>query len=394
MKMARKTTASAWAPMLCGTIDTPPDDGEWYIEPKLDGWRCIAGRHDDGVWLEARSGARLTTVPYINEDIAAGFPADTVLDGELVSTITGLRHGETSWNQCQTVLSRNRVHVVTPESPALIYVVFDVLVYDGVDYRGECYAARRELLERHFGTHGKRSPLVQLNPAVPSSQEALDAILDAGMEGAVVKRLSATYAAGRRDRQFKIKPQDTEDVECIGFYEPEPGSKYDGVAVGGVRFRRANGYEGRAAGMDDVERKRMLTNPEEWVGKVIEIRHHGETVGGAVRHPQYVRVRDDKDKSADDLSMPKISAQEANEEVAAMREESGQTQRTVPTRAPASGGRMRNYGAMGEAKLLRCIEELRVQDGDAYQRCINGGSGDPEADYAAAVTVAEQKGWL
>ena len=376
---ARRSVGGHFPPMLAKPIDEVPDSAEWLIEAKLDGWRAVAGRHADGAWLQSRTGEKLDTVPYINEAVVALVGEDTVLDGELIS-----QGGE--WNQVQTVLSRHRVHAPSPESPALLYVVFDVQIWEGEDLRGEPLRARRALLESHFGTHAKRADgLVLLNPATTSSPGAADAILATGVEGAMVKRLDSRYRNGVKAGEWgKFKPDETEDVVFTGTYEPTPGSKYDGVAVGGFTFKRANGYEGRCAGMTDVVRE-MFTEPavvKAHLGRVMEVTFKRGATTEAMRHPQFKRFRDPKDKG----SLGKD-------------EDSGQTQRAprrVPTAsAPASTpGRMRNYSAMGEAKLLTCLDQLERGEGDAYDRCLNGGSGNPRADLAKVIEVAKSKGWL
>jgi hypothetical protein len=52
---------------------------------------------------------------------------------------------------------------------------------------------------------------------------------------------------------------------------------------------------------------------------------------------------------------------------------------------------MRNYSAMGDEKLLRCIESLRERSGEAYERCISAGSGDPTKDLSITEGIAREK---
>jgi ATP-dependent DNA ligase len=112
-------------PMLAATIDVVPEDGtEWIVERKYDGWRAIAGSASsgEGVWVETRTGKRISSVPYLNDALQAWLPAGTVVDGEVVDLSPGRRQ----WNRVQTILSRtarNYRHVPTLEDPALTYVV-------------------------------------------------------------------------------------------------------------------------------------------------------------------------------------------------------------------------------------------------------------------------------
>jgi hypothetical protein len=53
---------------------------------------------------------------------------------------------------------------------------------------------------------------------------------------------------------------------------------------------------------------------------------------------------------------------------------------------------MRNYRAMRDEKLRACRESLRAQSGDAYERCLSAGSGDPGADLAEIERLERERG--
>jgi hypothetical protein len=52
---------------------------------------------------------------------------------------------------------------------------------------------------------------------------------------------------------------------------------------------------------------------------------------------------------------------------------------------------MRNYQQMGRPKLLASIDSLEKREGEAYEKCMTIGSGDPAADLAVAKRVAREK---
>ncbi|WP_338105239.1 ATP-dependent DNA ligase [Micromonospora aurantiaca (nom. illeg.)] len=47
--------------MLAAPVDAVPENPDLVHEPKWDGWRCIAFREADGVYLQSRAGRNLTT---------------------------------------------------------------------------------------------------------------------------------------------------------------------------------------------------------------------------------------------------------------------------------------------------------------------------------------------
>lgn len=370
-------------PMLCGKADVVPEGDDWVAEPKLDGWRAAAYINVvRGVELYCgRNGSEYSgKLPYIDEPLAAMFGADTAIDGELIG-------GE--WGDVQGVMTRgNGPHVPSKAVPALTYVVFDITRVAGNDLRATPWHERRELLETAFKlaeSNGVTTPLLQLVPVGPSNQEALEQMLHLGMEGIVCKRKRSPYVNKRANHWIKIKPQDTEDATLVGFYEPEAGSKYDGNSVGGICFKvapevykrlaedtgmsftsevLAKGYQGRAAGMDDPLRQEMFEHPDRFLERTVELAHHGiQARTGALRHPQFKRFRDDKDPAP----------------VAA------------PKRAPrASGPSKRNYGAMGDPKLLKVRTQLQAGHAEAVAKA--GGPENVERDLAIVEQLIAERG--
>jgi ATP-dependent DNA ligase len=273
---------------------------EWVIEPKWDGIRLMYSVEEDGVRAWTRTGNDQTgKLPYIEEELLEAVPAGTVLDGEVVdlrSDANGVSH---KWNNAQSVVGSNQPHIPSNTVPALTFVAFDVVMFRHVDTGAErsampfAWYARRELMETM--TQGWRGQFCTRTPYWDFDITIHHKLLEMGFEGSVLKRKDSKYYPGERGYGWnKVKPQLDEDVEIIGFYEPTKGSKYDGVAVGGIRFRTDWGYEGRAAGMDDATRKDMYQNPVKYIGATVELAHHGRQKSGALRHPQFKRLRLDK----------------------------------------------------------------------------------------------------
>lgn len=378
-------------PMLAAKMTGIPTGPGWLMEPKCDGWRALAGilGGDRGVRMETRTGNAITQVPYIADALRAHFPPGTIVDGELVDLASGARQ----WNRTQTILSKTRggyQHRPKRHDPALTYVLFDVLQVKGLDVRRQILIERKQqLVALATGIEQATGGLITLSPVQTPSEEGLEALIEFGFEGVVVKRVNSPYIAGRRGGWGKIKPELEIEAVCTGTYPPKQDSKYalpEPWAVGGLRFRveylDGRVYEGRAAGMDDELRRELHEHPQRFVGKVVELVHWGVQPTGALRHPQYRRFRSDAEKPAPTVQQrPAIAAASAS-------------RNTAVARTAASGRpRMRNYGAMRDTKLLDCIDSLRSESGDAYTRCVNSG-GDPAEDLAVAERVARERNLL
>jgi len=367
-------------PMKCAKVDVVPEGENLVLERKQDGWRCVAGVSEQGVWAETNTGTRITQVPYINEALAAFVPPHTVLDGELVDHA----NGEKQWNRTAKILQTTRggyVHVPTEDDPPLTYVVFDIVVAAGHELYDEPLSVRRQALELIMAK--AEAPIV-LSAQLPATAEGLEQALREGYEGVVVKRLDSVYVQGAKNRGwYKCKPFSEVDALCTGTYPPTAGSKYEGRAVGGITFRVEHDdgrvYEGRSAGMDDDLREALYQDPTPYIGLMVELGHLGIGDEGALRSPEFRRFRDPADKAAP-TPRPKGRTKVASANVKV---------------SGGPSGRIRNYSAMKD-KLASVVSELErgVEDGEENEAMekARAGSGDPAGDLAYARQLLAERG--
>ena len=72
-------------PMYALAVKNLPEGKEWSYEVKFDGYRCLAGKRNDGVTLWSRRGNLFTAqFPHIAA-ACDRLSADTLLDGEIVA---------------------------------------------------------------------------------------------------------------------------------------------------------------------------------------------------------------------------------------------------------------------------------------------------------------------
>jgi len=278
-------------PMLAKSGKFPTDTSKWVMERKLDGWRLIAVRDEDGVTCYTRTGKVMGSLPYINEALMV-LPVGTILDGEILDLAAN--DGE-EWNRTQKLCSRDRAHVPTPDDPALTYVGVDILENEGRNMR-QCSQSHRtttvgEVLQALGNTH-----IEQINQT-PVSENLYQILVEQGAEGVVLKKVDGTYLDAKRSPDWlKIKPILECDATVTGTYPASAGSKYEGSHVGGITFKLENGVEGRASGMNDEDRKNLFTKPGDYIGLVVELHYGGVGDDGALRFPRFKRFRDAADK--------------------------------------------------------------------------------------------------
>lgn len=114
------------------------------------------------------------------------------------------------------------------------------------------------------------------------------------LEGAIVKPLAGVYEKKRSRSWLKMKAEETEDLRVISKFEGKPNTKYEGK-LGGLIVDR-DGVEVRVGGgFSDAQREEYWVTPP--IGRLIEVEFHEVTPDGSLRHPRFVRFRDDKDEA-------------------------------------------------------------------------------------------------
>lgn len=100
------------------------------------------------------------------------------------------------------------------------------------------------------------------------------------------------YKDGNLLRWAKHKLVQTADVVCVGFKDGD--GKYLGL-VGAIECALADGtVVARCSGMSDAERVRISDDPDAYIGRVLEVSYQYVGSRGRLRHPRFVRWRDDK----------------------------------------------------------------------------------------------------
>ncbi|HEX4970412.1 MAG TPA: ATP-dependent DNA ligase [Steroidobacteraceae bacterium] len=199
--------------MLAKLADQVPV-GDYLYEPKWDGFRAIAFRSQDDLYLQSRDSRPLDRYfPELHDALLERLPQDCVVDGEIV---IATEHGlDFDALQLRLHPAASRVTKLAKETPSS-FVAFDVLEVGGRDLRGEPQAVRRSALEKLLD--GVKPP-VHITPVTRDRAVALDWLTrfeGAGLDGVIAKPESAPYQPGKR-AMIKIKHARTADCVVAGF---------------------------------------------------------------------------------------------------------------------------------------------------------------------------------
>lgn len=288
-------------PMLATAVKEPFDHPDWIFEIKWDGYRAIAETSGGEVSLYSRNLTDLRqTFPEIVEALR-GFRFEAVLDGEIVVV------DDQGRPDFQLLKNRSR-------RSHLLYYVFDLLFLQGRDLTGLPLFRRKELLGRLIPTTGP----VRLCEHVKSDGSLFYRVVrEKGLEGIIAKHGKSSYLPATRSREWlKIKTQRTQEGVIAGFTAPRGGRKHFGTLVLGA-FEGESlvfiGHSGGGFSREELERIHELlrpliqqscpfsilppTNaPATWVKPelVCEVSFSGWTDEAVMRHPVFLRMREDK----------------------------------------------------------------------------------------------------
>lgn len=220
-------------PMEARAVGAVPSGDGWQLEPKWDGFRCLAWRDGDEVWLQSKGLKPLGRYfPEVVRGLLALPARRFVLDGELVIPAEGALSFEAL--QLRLHPAESRVRKLAAESPALL-VAFDLLVdEDGRrrtdDPLDERRAALEDLARRAFDP----ASVARLSPATHDAAEGARwfAQVGGGLDGLMAKRRDAPYHPGERDVVLKVKHDWTADCVVAGFRYAKGGRVLGSLLLG------------------------------------------------------------------------------------------------------------------------------------------------------------------
>jgi bifunctional non-homologous end joining protein LigD len=299
--------------MLAETRDDAFSRPGWLWELKYDGFRLLAAREEGSAVLRYRHGMDSTaTFPEIARAVQA-LPYDSfVLDGEVVVLDPSSRPRFGLLQKRALLQRRSDIERAAVELPATFFA-FDLLAFEGYDLRGLPLSTRKALLAQLLPRAG---PLRFADHVADRGKDLLAAASELGLEGVVGKKADSPYRGARSGDWVKVRLDRAGDFAVVGFTKPEGARTGFGALHlaswqdGGLVYagRVGTGFSGKL--LDELHARlsaRMRATPafggavptgrgHAWVEPemVVEVRYKERTGEGLLRHPAFLRVRDDK----------------------------------------------------------------------------------------------------
>lgn len=258
--------------------------GPYIVQPKLDGDRCRALINEYGdVTLLSSEENIINSVPHINEQLRESGLRNIELDGELY--VHNAKHQD-----IHGVVGRTaNLH---PEFESIEYHIFDII--------NEKRQAERLLELTHLPT-ADNIKLVKYFIADDEEtiMDTLDACMEDGYEGIVVRHAGAPYIRRRSTYVMKFKPRREDYYTIVGYVEEysqygEPKNALGALILDSGIINERNELDtfnvGSGSFLTRARREELWANRSTLVGAIAHVKYQHLTNRKVPRHPVLVDI--------------------------------------------------------------------------------------------------------
>lgn len=256
-----------------------------FVQPKLDGHRCIAVVRDGECTLWSRTRKQITSMPHIVAAIEKlcdeNELVDCAFDGELM--------GPGTFEETTSLI---RPKELVSGGLEVIYYVYDLPEHEGT------FKARNLTLQTIFGVDDNTS--FDLDPALSYVQtvrvdDAIDldhhhcGFVAQGFEGSMIRASNSIYEQGKRSFGLLKKKDFLEDDFIISGIEEGRG-KLAGAAIFVCEAQNGLAFNCKLTGPTEQLRKYFQNPP---IGKMLTVKFQEISGLGIPRFPVGLRVKEE-----------------------------------------------------------------------------------------------------
>ncbi len=203
---------------LAESVTTLGEPSHWHAEWKWDGIRGQVIKRK-GQWFVWSRGEELITEKFPEfEDWRSMLPDGLVLDGEILAMHAGM---PLPFALLQTRIGRKKVSKRQLSEVHVHFMAFDLLEFEGEDWRSKELQVRRKKLEEIISNIGH--PLLLLSGGIGFTDwDELTAYRlssrENGSEGLMLKRKNSTYQVGRKSGDWWKWKTDPLTIDAVLIY--------------------------------------------------------------------------------------------------------------------------------------------------------------------------------
>jgi predicted DNA-binding WGR domain protein len=247
-----------------------------FVQPKLDGLRCIMYLHDGQLVAQSRTGNAFVSMSEIKSSLLPFFERhpQVVLDGELYTK-------DIPFEKLAGIIKKQKI--TDKDSAILNLITYNV--YDIVDLKAP-FSKRIEFLRDNF--EADQYPRIKFVPTylihdVNEFRSKFSEFVENGFEGIMLRNVGGLYRTNYRSSELlKYKEFDEDEYPIVGFTEGEGRDK--GTVIWICETPDQKRFTVKPRGTIEVRRK-LYAQGDSYKGKMLTVIHFGLTQEGIPRFP-------------------------------------------------------------------------------------------------------------
>lgn len=310
LQAKKKRMPTRLSPELATLVNKPPVGEQWLHEIKFDGYRLLGFIKDKKIKLMTRNGKDWTKkFPAVVKQLRQLKVTTAILDGELIAV--------NQKKQADFQLLANTIH--NKSDTGIIYVVFDLIYYNGMDLSLCALQERKNKLSEIIPSNNTR--LIMSDHIIGNKGDVVfNKACQQGLEGIVSKKIASPYIQKRSRDWLKVKCTQRQEFLVVGF-TPASGKRHSFASLLLAFYAKNHQlvYCGKVGtGFNEASLKNLSKlfakhkaekSPVKFIptrlGKVtwlkpniiVEVEFREWTKAGLLRHPSFKGLRTDKKPS-------------------------------------------------------------------------------------------------
>lgn len=257
-----------------------------YVQPKLDGLRCIMYIQDDQVVAQSRTGGYFLTMEHIGNQLKSLFlkTPGLILDGELYTN-------KIPFQELAGLIKKKKINELTEEEVTKInYIKYHI--YDVVNDKPfvERYAYIYRTIPKISPNNYLEVVTTQLINGVDEFKELFSEYIGDGYEGIMLRNINGKYIQNFRSYDLqKYKDFDEAEYPIVGFEEAIGRDKGTVVWI----CKNQEGLEFNVRPMGTLAyRKECFDNAHLYMNKQLTVLYQGVSENNKPRFPRGKAIRD------------------------------------------------------------------------------------------------------
>lgn len=248
-----------------------------FVQPKLDGLRCLIYMANGTIITQSRTGGIFTTMNHIKVGLKPFFDVwpTVILDGELYTN-------KYPFEELVGLIKRKQV-----DDPRIAQVHFHI--YDIVSLEG--YAERRQFILDNRSLFPATFEIVKTEEAIKIEdfKTKFTEYVQEGYEGIMLRNKKGPYVSNRSHDLQKYKEFEEDEFVIVGFKEAE--GRDSGTVIWRCATKTGDEFDCRPVGSVE-HRKALFQNARKNIGKLLTIKYQELSEKGIPRFLSGKSIRD------------------------------------------------------------------------------------------------------